>query len=52
VSSRDSAKRIVQLLAGALANAQLQTFACGHMGPVTDAALVNPALLEFLTAGA
>lgn len=43
------ARRIVQLVHGALPGAQRDTFdAMGHMGPVTHAALFNRRVVEFL----
>lgn len=43
------ARRIVQLVRGALPAAQRDTFATmGHMGPVTHAALFNRRVVEFL----
>lgn len=47
--SRQSARRIAQLLAQTLSQVQYAEFSCGHMGPVTDAAVINQAMLEFLS---
>lgn len=49
LQSRQSAQRIVQLLAGVLPAVQCMNFHCGHMGPVADAEPINQALLQFLT---
>lgn len=49
LDSRQSARRIAQILAQTLGQVQYAQFRCGHMGPVTDAVVINQALLEFLT---
>lgn len=49
LESRQSARRIAQILAQALAQVQYADFLCGHMGPVTDGVAINQALIEFLT---
>lgn len=46
--SQLSAKRLATLLAEALPQVKFQTVKTGHMGPVTDAELVNAILLEFI----
>jgi pimeloyl-ACP methyl ester carboxylesterase len=46
--SQLSAQQLTRMLAGALPVVEFQTIKTGHMGPVTDAELVNAVLLEFL----
>ena len=46
--SQLSARRLATMLAGALPCVEFQTVKTGHMGPVTDAELVNSILLEFI----
>lgn len=46
--SRASARRISEALAAALPAAELKELPCGHMGPVTHPALVNPVIQQFL----
>lgn len=46
--SQLSAQRLATMLAGALPCVEFQTVKTGHMGPVTDAELVNSVLLEFI----
>lgn len=46
--SQLSAQRIAQLLSGALTTAEFQQIKTGHMGPVTNADLVNTLLLQFI----
>ncbi|MDF3126371.1 alpha/beta hydrolase [Rheinheimera sp. 1928-s] len=46
--SQLSAQRLAKILAGALPSVEFQTVKTGHMGPVTDAELVNSVLLEFI----
>ncbi len=43
-----SAQRVAARLLQVLPQVRSETFACGHMGPLTHAELVNPAVLEFL----
>jgi len=47
--SRAPAQRIAQALSEALVQAELLTLDVGHMGPVTDAKVVNPPILRFLS---
>lgn len=46
--SQLSAQRLATILAGALPCVEFRTVKTGHMGPVTDAELVNSVLLEFI----
>ncbi len=46
--SQLSAQRLAVMLAGSLPCVEFQTVKTGHMGPVTDAELVNTILLEFI----
>lgn len=46
--SQLSAQRLATMLAGALPCVEFKTVKTGHMGPVTDAELVNSVLLEFI----
>jgi pimeloyl-ACP methyl ester carboxylesterase len=46
--SQLSAQRLTRMLADALPLVEFQTVKTGHMGPVTDAELVNSVLLEFI----
>lgn len=46
--SQLSAQRLAVMLAGVLPCVEFQTVKTGHMGPVTDAELVNTILLEFI----
>ena len=46
--SQLSAKRLATLLAEALPQVKFQTIKTGHMGPVTDAELVNAVVLQFI----
>ncbi|MBU1620016.1 MAG: alpha/beta hydrolase [Gammaproteobacteria bacterium] len=46
--SQWSAQRLARMLADALPCVEFQTIKTGHMGPVTDAELVNSVLLEFI----
>jgi len=46
--SQLSAQRLATMLAGALPCAEFRTVKTGHMGPVTDAELVNPIVLQFI----
>jgi len=40
--------RIVARLSSLLLDARVASFDCGHMGPLTDPAIVNPAIVAFL----
>lgn len=46
--SRAPAKFIAQALASVLSQVEFVTLNCGHMGPVTEAELVNPLIKQFL----
>jgi pimeloyl-ACP methyl ester carboxylesterase len=46
--SQVPAQRLATMLAGALPGVEFQIVKTGHMGPVTDAELVNSVLLEFI----
>ena len=46
--SQLSAQRLATMLAGALPCVEFRIVKTGHMGPVTDAELVNSVLLEFI----
>lgn len=46
--TRASAKRVAEQLQQVLPQVDVRQLACGHMGPLTHAGLVNPLIVEFL----
>lgn len=48
-NTQESARCVAHHLLQVLPNAEAKTLACGHMGPVTHAQLVNPEIVRFVT---
>ncbi|MGQ4276167.1 alpha/beta fold hydrolase [Pseudidiomarina sp. E22-M8] len=46
--TRASARRVAEQLQQVLPRVEVQQLVCGHMGPLTNAELVNPRIVQFL----